>query len=92
MTREECIQKLNSVVDAYYEDVRQFTIDFFDTEVTDICNEEYIYDEEEDLGALAYRCENILEIMRNDITDEYPITRIKYYAEQRLKTIKNERE
>ena len=92
MTREDSILKFNSVVDSCYEDVKQFTIDFFDTDVTDICNEDYVCSEEEDLGALVYRCENILEIMRNDITDGYAITRIKYCAEQRLKTIKDERD
>lgn len=91
MTREESILKFNSVVDSCYEDVKQFTIDFFDTDVTDICNEDYICSEEEDLGALVCRCDNILGIMRRDIIDCDAITRIKFIIGQRLKTIQDER-
>lgn len=91
MTREDCIKKLEAVEDDYCRGIRQFTIDLFDEDINDICNEEYINNEEEDLGALFYKCDNILGIMRRDIIDCDAITRIKFIIGQRLKTIQDER-
>ena len=47
MTREDCIKRLEAVEDDYYRGIRQFTIDIFDEDINDICNEEYINNEEE---------------------------------------------
>lgn len=93
MTRENCINKLVDIDDFYYDNgIKQFTIDLFDTDITGILNEDYVCDEEQDLGALAYKCGTILEVMRKDIIDCDAITRVKYTIEQRLKTIRDERD
>lgn len=92
MTREECIKKLEDLGLAYLGERSQITIDLFDGRINDICNESYITcSEEEDLGALCYYCDNLLAIMKEDITDNFIIARVKYIAEKRLKTIRNER-
>lgn len=92
MTREECIKKLLALDDGYRGARKQFTVDFFDGEINDICNENCpCCDEEEDLGSLAYKCDTILRIMREDIVDYDIITKVKYIIEKRLKTIYDER-
>lgn len=91
MTRDECIKRLEAIEEDYYGGIKQFTIDLFHNEVLDICTYNYVCNEEEDLGALFYRCENILDVMRRDISDCDAITRIKFIIGQRLKTIQDER-
>lgn len=91
MTREECIKKLLALDDGYRGARKQFTVDFFDGEIIDICNENCPCDEEEDLGSLAYKCDTILRIMREDIVDYDIIAKVKYIIEKRLKTIYDER-
>ena len=91
MTREECIKKLNALEEEYLGARKQFTVDLFDGRINDICTECYRCSEEEDLGALAYKCDTILAIMREDIVDNFIISRVKFLVEQRLKTIYNER-
>lgn len=91
MTKEECIKGLYALEKDYAGARKQFTVDLFDGKVSDIYNEEYICNEEEDLGALVYYCDTILAIMRQDIIDHFIISRVKYIAEKRLKTIYDER-
>ena len=91
MTKEECIKKLEAIEKSYEGRRRQFTVDFFDGRVNDICNCQYICNEEEDLGALVYRCDTILGIMREDIVDRDAISKVKYVVSSRLKTIGDER-
>ena len=91
MTREEYIKKLEKLEDEYLGVRKQFTVDLFDGRINDICIELYKCNEEEDLGALAYYCDTILAIMREDLVDNFIISRVKYIVEQRLKTIYNER-
>jgi hypothetical protein len=91
MTREECIKKLESLEEEYLGARKQLTVDLFDGRINDICTENYRCNEEEDLGALAYKCDTILAIMREDLVDHYIISRVKYIVEKRLKTIYDER-
>ena len=90
MTREACIKKLEKLEEEYLGVRKQFTVDLFDGRINDICTEFYRCNEEEDLGALAYKCDTILAIMREDLVDNFIISRVKYIVEQRLKTIYNE--
>lgn len=87
MTKEECIIKLELLESKYINRCKQFTIDLFAGAVTDLCLECYACSEEEDLGAIAYKCFNILEVMREDIIDHFVVSRVKYIVEQRLNSI-----
>lgn len=91
MTRNECIEQLYSLEAEFFGEIKQFTIDLFDSKVADIRNEEYTTNEEESLASLSYHCENILKIMKPEIVDNYVISRLHYILEKRLKTIYNER-
>lgn len=91
MTREECIKKLEALEVEYLHDRKQFTIDLFDGPILNICLMCYTCNEEEDLGALSYYCDTILEVMKPEILDNFILSRVKYIIEKRLKTIRNER-
>ena len=91
MTREECIKRLEKLEEESIRERKQFTIDLFDDKILNICLQCYKCSEEEDLGALSYYCDTVLEVMRSDIIDNFIISRIKYIIEKRLKTIYNER-
>lgn len=91
MKREELTKKLEALEGKYRSICKQFTIDLFDGAINDISLECYICNEEEDLGALIYKCQCILDIMREDIIDHFVVARVKYIAEKRLNSIYDER-
>lgn len=86
MTREEFEKKVQHLEEEYYYRRTQFTIDFFES-VDEYLNREYKCDEVTDLGALSYKCDNILNIMRKDLPDFDFITILKYYISRRLKAL-----
>lgn len=90
MTREQFIDKIESLASESYYDRAQFTIDFFDG-LAKFEREDYVCNEEEDLGALEYDCDNILVIMRKDLADYDIISKLKHYIKKRLKTIRDEK-
>lgn len=90
MTREQFVDKIASLERESYYDRAQFTIDFFDG-LSKFESEDYVCNEEEDLGALEYDCDNILAIMRKDLVDYDIISKLKHYIKKRLKTIRDEK-
>lgn len=90
MTREECKRNLTVLDEKYCGKRKQLTVDLFNSAIADIREENYVCSESESLATLAYRCDTILGVMREDLIDHEIISNVKNIVSQRLRTIDNE--
>lgn len=88
MTKEQLLEKIDVIFEIYKE-LSPFTIDFFNNRVGPFCYEDYLY-EDRYLKMLEEECNNILQIMRQDLLDHNVLSRLKHNINKRLKTIEDE--